>query len=87
MVETRCAPRYRVSKPATIGTGKNAIHCIVRDLSTSGAAIEVESQINIPDSFVIFVTEYDLHLPCSVVWRKDYRIGVAFDLEDPSPVD
>lgn len=86
MVETRCAPRYRVSKPATIGTGKKAIHCIVRDLSTSGAAIEVESQINIPDSFVIFVTEYDLHLPCSVVWRKDYRIGVAFDLEDPPRV-
>jgi hypothetical protein len=84
MVETRCAPRYRVLKPATIGSGKNAINCIVRDLSTSGASIEVESQINIPESFVIFVTEDDLHLSCRVVWRKDYRIGVSFGWEAPS---
>jgi len=79
MVETRGAPRYRVWKPARIGTGKSAIHCMLHDLSISGAAIEVESQANVTDRFVIFVAEYDLHLPCSVVWRKAYRVGVAFD--------
>jgi len=83
MVETRRAPRYRVSKRALIGSGKGAIQCIVRDLSTTGAAIEVENQTGIPDSFVIFVIEDDLHLSCRVMWRRDYRIGVVFDLEDP----
>ncbi|MBN9601669.1 MAG: PilZ domain-containing protein [Afipia felis] len=87
MTETRYAPRYRVSKPAMIGSGKNAIACVIRNLSTTGAAIEVENQINIPDSFVMFVSEDDLRLLCHVVWRKDYRIGVAFDWESPMPVD
>lgn len=86
MVETRRAPRYRVSKPAKIGEGKQAINCIVRDLSTTGAAIEVENQIGIPDNFILFVTEDDLHLSCNIVWRRDFRIGVAFDLHDPSQV-
>jgi hypothetical protein len=68
-----------VSKAATIGSGRYAVGCIVRDLSTTGAAIQVEEQTGIPDSFVLFVEEDGLHLPCHVVWRRGYRIGVTFD--------
>jgi hypothetical protein len=79
MVETRIAPRYRVLKAAKIEFGGSAIDCTVRDLSTTGAALEVSSQIGIPAKFTLVVPGDGLHLPCHVVWRKEYRIGVAFD--------
>jgi hypothetical protein len=79
MVETRIAPRYRVMKVAKIEFGATAIDCTVRDLSLTGAAIEVPSQAGIPERFTLVMPDDGLHLPCHVVWRKEYRIGVTFD--------
>jgi hypothetical protein len=79
MVETRIAPRYRVMKVAKIEFGATTIDCKVRDLSLTGAAIEVPSQAGIPERLTLVVPDDGLHLPCHVVWRKKYRIGVAFD--------
>jgi hypothetical protein len=79
MVETRIAPRYRVMKAAKIAFIGGPIDCKVRDISTTGAALEVSSQIGIPESFTLVMPDDGLRLPCHVVWRKDFRIGVAFD--------
>ena len=79
MVETRIAPRYRVLKAAKIEYGGATIDCTVRDLSITGAALEVPNQIGIPAKFTLVVPGDGLHLPCHVVWRKEFRIGVAFD--------
>jgi hypothetical protein len=79
MVETRRAPRFKVSKPARIGEGKNAAHCIIRDLSVTGAAVEVESQADAPDTFTLVVPEDDLALPSRVVWRRGFRVGIMFE--------
>jgi hypothetical protein len=79
MVETRIAPRYRVLKAAKIECGGATIDCTVRDLSTTGAALEVPSRMGIPAKFTLVVRADGLHLPCHVVWRKEFRIGVAFD--------
>jgi hypothetical protein len=79
MVETRIAPRYRAMKAAKIEFGATAIDCTVRDLSLTGAAIEVPSQAGLPERFTLVMRGDGLHLPCHVVWRKEYRIGVAFD--------
>ena len=79
MVETRIAPRYRVMKVAKIEFGATAIDCTVRDLSLNGAAIEVPSQAGIPDRFTLVMLDDGLHLPCHVVRRNEYRIGVVFD--------
>jgi hypothetical protein len=48
MVKSRIAPRHRVSKAATIKFVGGAVDCIVRDLSITGAAIEVTNPANIP---------------------------------------
>jgi hypothetical protein len=40
MVETRIAPRHRVMKSAKIEYGGDEIPCTIRDLSTTGAALE-----------------------------------------------
>jgi hypothetical protein len=79
MVETRRAPRHRVLKAGTIDFGGGAIDCAVRNLSSTGAALEVSNQMGIPEKFALVVPGDALHLPCRVVWRKGCRIGVAFD--------
>jgi hypothetical protein len=79
MVETRAAPRYRVTKAAQIEYGSHKIACTVRDLSATGAALEVFDPAIIPAKFTLVVPEDGLKLPCRVVRRTDFRIGVAFD--------
>jgi PilZ domain len=80
MVETRIAPRYRVSKAATIEfVGGRPINCVVRNLSVTGAAIELSDRDGIPDSFLLAIPDDGLRLLCHIVWRTDYRIGVKFD--------
>ena len=79
MVETRIAPRYRVSKTATIEFVGGAIDCVVRNLSLTGAAIEVSDQAGIPERFILVMPDDGLRLLCRVVRRTDFRIGVAFE--------
>jgi hypothetical protein len=79
VVETRIAPRYRVMKPAQIEHGGDKIPCTVRDLSITGAALEVSHPTGIPEKFTLVLPEDGLKLPCRVVRRTDFRIGVAFE--------
>jgi PilZ domain-containing protein len=79
MLETRRVPRHRTLKAATIEFGGGAIDCTVRNLSSTGAALEVANQIGIPEKFTLVVPADGLHLACRVVWRKASRIGVTFD--------
>jgi hypothetical protein len=79
MVETRIAPRYRVNKPAKIDHGGDKINCTIRDLSATGAALEISDVVRLPANFTLIIPEDRLRLPCRVVWRTEYRIGVAFE--------
>ena len=79
MVETRAAPRHRVMKPAQIEFGGYKRECVVRDTSTTGAALEVMDQASIPRHFNLIVPEDKLKLPRAIVWRPGYRKGVTFD--------
>ena len=79
MVETRAAPRYRVMKPARIEYGGDELACTIRDLSITGAALEVSDPAVIPAKFTLVVPEDGLKLPCRVVRRIGFRIGVAFE--------
>jgi len=65
-------------KAGTIEFGGGAIDCLVRNLSSTGAAIEISSQVGIPEKFTLFIPGDGLHLSCDVVWRKNCRIGVTF---------
>jgi hypothetical protein len=79
MVETRAAPRHRVTKPAQIEHGGYKITCTLRDLSTTGAALEVPDPAMVPAQFTLVLPEDGLKLRCRVVRRTGVRIGVAFD--------
>jgi hypothetical protein len=77
MVEKRAFPRHRLLKVGTIEFHGGAINCMVRNLSTAGAALDVASPVGIPEHFTLISD--GSHLPCHVIWRKEKRIGVAFD--------
>jgi hypothetical protein len=79
MNEHRIAPRRRVLKAGSIVFGGGAIDCTVRNLSETGAALEVVTPLFIPDRFTLVVPSDQLKRPCHVAWRRDRRIGVAFD--------
>jgi hypothetical protein len=75
----RIATRRRILKAGSIEIGGDAIDCIVRNVSETGAALEVLSPLYIPDRFTLVVRTDELKRPCHIVWRKAKRIGVAFD--------
>jgi hypothetical protein len=79
MVETRIAPRVRLMKAAKIEYGGDKYACTVRDLSATGAALDFPDLFRIPNEFTLILPEDGLKLPCHVVWRREYRVGVAFD--------
>jgi PilZ domain len=78
--EHRIAPRRRLLKAGKISFGGGAaIDCTIRNLSETGAALEVISPVGIPERFTLVIEADDIHVPCRVVWRKEKRIGVHFE--------
>jgi hypothetical protein len=73
------ATRYKVAKSGTIRFGDQAVDCLVRNLSETGAGMEVVNhKFDIPSKFELVLPADGLCQLCRVVWRKDHRIGVAF---------
>jgi hypothetical protein len=79
MVEGRSAPRYRVKKPAWIEHGGDKITCTVRDLSLTGASLEVSDPRSVPENFTLVVPEDGLRMACRLVRRTEFRMGVEFE--------
>ena len=79
MVESRRQARHRVLKAGTIEFNGGAIDGTVRNLSATEAALEVVSQTGVPEKFALVLPGDGLHMPCHIVCRKAYRIGIAFD--------
>jgi PilZ domain len=77
--EKRDRRRRRVLKAGTITFDGSAIDCVVRNVSTTGAALEVESQLGIPPSFHLVIATELFSEHCRVLWRKEKRLGVVFD--------
>jgi hypothetical protein len=79
MGDGRKAPRHRVLKAGTIAFGGGGITCTARNLSDTGAALDVTSPVGIPDSFTLVLDTETTRRPCRVVWRREKRIGIVFE--------
>lgn len=77
LLERRIAPRRNTNIQATITMGFSTMPCVVRNVSDSGAKLEVERVTAIPDRFDLVVPK---HRPqaCRVVWRAMKEIGVQY---------
>ncbi|MGM4953540.1 PilZ domain-containing protein [Bradyrhizobium barranii] len=78
MDERRDKTRHRVLKAGTIEFGGGAIDCTIRNFSDTGAALDVTSPVGIPERFTLVIQADGTHLACTVVRRKEKRIGVRF---------
>jgi hypothetical protein len=74
----RAAPRQRVLKSGTIEFNGGTIDCVVRNVSPTGAALEVASPLGIPSEFNLLISGNHTKQSCLVMWRRENRIGVAF---------
>jgi PilZ domain len=79
MDDGRKAPRHRVLKAGTMSFGGAGITCTVRNLSDTGAALDVTSPIGIPGTFILVLESEHVQRSCRVVWRKARRIGGTFE--------
>ena len=57
----------------------DTIACTVRNISDTGAALEINSPLWFPDRFTLSIISDGLRKPCHIVWRREKRVGVAFD--------
>ena len=77
--EARRAPRLRTLKGGSIIFGWAAlIDCTVRNISETGAALDIESPAGIPDEFILVIKPEIAKRSCRVAWRAAKRIGVQF---------
>jgi hypothetical protein len=80
MVEIRTQPRLRTLKGGRISFNHGAaIDCIVRNLTSTGACLEVASPIGIPESFELVLDSDGTSRACRVTWTSAKRIGVTFE--------
>ena len=79
MTSRKASNRQRVLKRGSITfDGVGAIDCTIRNISSSGACLEVASPVGIPDNFILVVDRDKLKRPSKVVWRAAQRIGIMF---------
>ena len=78
MVEKRTFSRHRVLKAGTIEFNGGAITCMVRNMSDTGAMLDVATPVGIPHHFTLVLRANGHRMPCRLVWWKEKRIGVAF---------
>jgi hypothetical protein len=78
-MERRAVPRKPVLMSGAIQFAGGAVNCLVRDMSISGAALDVAEPHDIPERFNLVFKADGTRIPCHVVWRQGERVGVAFD--------
>ena len=80
MKERRQSSRHRTVRRGTIlfDERRSGIDCTVRNLSDSGACLEVTTSIGLPEEFEFVIAGEVNSLKCKLVWRSGNRIGIAF---------
>jgi hypothetical protein len=79
MEERRHTPRLRAYKGGRINAlGFPGMDCVVRNLSSAGACLAVDSALVPVDEFYLVIKPEYLTRKCKVAWRQPQQIGVRF---------
>lgn len=78
-MEKRVSRRKPILMSGAIKVRDSTINCLVRDMTISGATLDVSNAQGIPERFNLVFKAAGANIPCHVIWRQDDRIGVAFD--------
>jgi hypothetical protein len=79
LIEKRLSPRRNTMIEALIvfDAGRRRMSCIIRNLSETGAKLEVASVAGVPNTFDLITPGHRPHA-CRVAWRSLKEIGVEF---------
>jgi len=78
-MQERNKPRTRVRKTAKLLTDySSVIECTVRNLTGSGACLQVPNSVALPDTFELTFDSFRSVRRCRVRWRSENEIGVSF---------
>lgn len=74
-------PRHRTLKSGLIkyANGSITANCVVRDLSTTGAKLKIDTDILVPDRFQLEIPMDSLLVNCVVRWRAAHVLGIQFE--------
>lgn len=81
------APEIRKSVRRNVRQGARMIHadgsdlglCLMSDVSATGARLKVEAAVNLPDRFILLLSQNgQVHRRCIVAWRSGNSVGVQF---------
>ena len=79
MDEKRIAPRHRVLKRGTLAFGGGGIDCTVRSMSETGARVDVESVVGVPQEVTLVIESDRFARRARPVWKTEKQIGLAFE--------
>ena len=84
--QRRDSVRHRAFLKARIlNQNRTTIDCIVRNMSLSGARLEVSQNFILPTEFELEIPQRGSVLLCALIWRKDDAVGVKF-LDSKGPI-
>jgi hypothetical protein len=64
-------------KAGKIFLGKHAVSCTVRNLSETGACVQVQTTEGLPSEFSFSMADQPSRR-CKVIWRTDTQMGLQF---------
>jgi hypothetical protein len=85
--EKRIIRRQRVLKSGKIifADGNSVVDCVIRNLSVTGARLEVPTTVGLPGEFTLVDAHANRHYAAKVMWRRGEAMGVEFS--DPPEDD
>jgi hypothetical protein len=79
MSERRRALRQQRFAAGRIEFGHiGGVGCMIRNLSSTGALLEIGAPTDLPNKFAMIVLSNHKRQNCEVVWRQGHRYGVVF---------
>jgi len=78
MIEKREAQRFKVLKGGIVTVEGGNIPCTVRNMSSTGAAVDFAQRVDLPATFTLLIERDGFTRRCRPVWRNERRVGMAF---------
>jgi hypothetical protein len=57
---------------------RNAVDCLIRDISPYGARLIFSDSVSTPDVFELYIPQKEQTLRVHAIWRHGQEVGVAF---------
>ena len=87
MSDKRSSPRLRsfLKGRVLFNGGQNSLDCLIRDISSTGARLELSASVTLPDRFDLYLPHRDETCKVHIHWRRGSQLGVAFDHVESAP--